>query len=152
MKQSLVKLVDVILRKMQDNPNTQFTEGGLRTWLMNEGYNKRDIEAAIRLVRPQFLAGPGTNPPPAGTVRLLSDQEALKLSPEAHRALIRLDLYGLISPEEREAILDRLGQIEGEVGLEELDYLLSWVVGFGRDVETQQTIYSVLDGEGTTLH
>jgi len=33
-----------------------------------------------------------------------------------------------------------------------LDYLLSWVVCGGRDVESQQTIFSVLEGDGGTLH
>jgi hypothetical protein len=45
-----------------------------------------------------------------------------------------------------------LGHFEGEVGLEELDYLLSWLVCGGRDVEFQQTVANVLEGRGDTFH
>jgi uncharacterized protein Smg (DUF494 family) len=85
-------------------------------------------------------------------VRLLSSYEEQRLTPEARNALARLDLYGLIEPHEREMILDRLNQFEGEVGLDELDYLLSWVVCSLRDVESQQTIYSVLEGGDNVVH
>ena len=84
--------------------------------------------------------------------RTFSIHEEYKLTPEARNALTRLEMYGLIDAFERELILDRLGQFEGEVGLDELDYLLSWVVCGGRDVESQQVIFRMIDGEPNTLH
>jgi len=152
MKQSLVELVDVILRHIQDHPEGVPTETGIRSWLRRQGYAKRDIEAAIKLVRPRF-AGPSrpTEQSP-GPVRHFSTYEQYKLTPEARDALVRLDLYSVIDPYEREMVLERLDQFEGEVGLEELNYLLSWVVCGNRDVESQQTLYNLVDGKGETLH
>jgi len=152
MKQRLVELVNVILRRIEEHPESSFSENGMRSWLAGQGYNKRDIEAAIKLVRPQFTARPAYGTRTPGTVRHLSSFEAQKLSPEARDALARLELYELIEPYEREILLDRLGQIEGIVGLEDLDYLVGWILCSTRDVESQQTIYNVIEGGCETLH
>ena len=82
----------------------------------------------------------------------LSSFEEFKFSTEARDAMVRLEQYGLIDAYEREMILDRLNHFEGEIGVDELDYLVSWVVCGNRDVESQQTIYSVLDGTNQILH
>lgn len=152
MKQSLVELVDVILGRMQEEPHRLPSESGLKTWLVRQGYAKRDIEAAMKVVRPRFASIPHVQEHGPGRVRQLSAFERFKLAPEARDALVRLELYELLEPLEREMILERLDHFEGEVGLEELDYLVSWVVGGNRDVEHQQTIYKVLEGRGDKLH
>jgi uncharacterized protein Smg (DUF494 family) len=153
MKLTVTEIVDVILRKICETPNRQATENGIRSWLKRQGYNQREIEAAMKLVLPFFVSGrtrPDEHRP--DSTRALSIYEEHKLSPEARNALARLELYGLISSYEREAILERLGQFEGEVGLEELDYLLSWLVCTTRDVESQQSILRAVDSERTTFH
>jgi uncharacterized protein Smg (DUF494 family) len=152
MKPALVKLVDVILQKIQESPEVPPTETGLRSWLIDQGYKRRDIEAAIRLVRPRFISPIPLVEGPVHTTRSLSVYEEYKLTAEARSALMRLEMYGLIDGFERELILDRLGQFEGEVGLDELDYLLSWIVCGGRDIESQQVIFRMIDGEPNTLH
>jgi len=38
------------------------------------------------------------------------------------------------------------------VDLDYLDYLLSWLMGATRDVETQQTIFSVFEGSEDVIH
>lgn len=152
MKQSLVKLVDVILRRIEEHPGTQVSESGIRSWLAGQGYNKRDIDAALKLVRPCMAGELRVQAHSPTTGRMFSAIEEYKLTTEARDALVRLELYDLISHQEREMILDRLNHFEGEVGLGELDYLLSWVVCGGRDVESQQTIFNVLEGQGDTLH
>lgn len=159
MKQALVKLVDVILRRIEEHPETRQNEGRIRSWLMRQGYNKRDIDAAMKLVRPQLAKteGPLENRPanvacrPA-PVRRLSPFEEQKLTPDARAAFARLEQYELIGVHERELILDRLNHFDGPVGLEELDYLLSWLICSGRDYESQHTIYTVFEGEGGALH
>jgi uncharacterized protein Smg (DUF494 family) len=151
MKHSLTKLVDVILRRIQENPGALPSEKGLRRWLAGQGYDKREIDAAMKLVVPRFTGAPA-NEQPHMTVRMLSAYEEYKLSIEARNALVRLEVYGLLSPYEREMVLDYLNHYEGEVGLEELDYLLSWMVCSNRDVEFQQTFYNVFEGKGDTVH
>ncbi len=152
MKQSLLKLVDVILRKMDEHPDAPQSETVIRSWLRRQGYNKRDIDAAIRMVGPRFQARPRIEEYRVRAVRTLAVYEEFKLSDEARDALFRLDRYGLLDPFEREMIFDRLGHFEGVVGLDELDYLLASVVYGGRDVESQQTMFNVLEGPGETLH
>ncbi len=152
MKQSLLKLVDVILERLQTQPGLHQSERGLRTWLARQGYTPRDIDAALVLVRPRIESAPQVMELGPGVVRQLSPYELFKLSPEARAALARLEIYQLIDPVEREMILDRLDHVEGEVGIQELDYLVSWVVGSNRDTEHQQTIGSVIEGKGRTLH
>ncbi len=152
MKQSLVKLVDAILKHIEEQPEGAQNESLLRSWLAGQGYNKRDIDAAMKLVRPRFLSPASIEPYRPGPLRVLSPQEEQKLSCEARDALVRLELYGLISMYERELLLDHLNHFEAEIGLDELDYLLSWLVCSTRDVESQQTIYGVLEGQSSTLH
>ena len=150
MKVQLAELVNVILRKLEEQPEAPPSEKRMRSWLAHQGYNKRDIEAAIKLVWPRVVPV-ASMPRVPGLVRHLSSFEVCKLTREARDALARLELYELIDPAEREMLLERLGQFEGEVGMEDLDYLLSWVMGSSRDVESQQTIYGVFEGH-RTLH
>lgn len=153
MKHSLVELVDVIIRQIQERPEALPSEKGIRSWLSSKGYNKREIDAAMKMVRPRFAEVPKRGfEGGQSAARLLTVYEECKLTPEARSALARLEVYGLLSPYERETILDHLNHYEGEVGLEELDYLLSWMVCSNRDVEFQQTFYGVFENKGVTLH
>ncbi|MCF6286584.1 MAG: DUF494 domain-containing protein [Candidatus Hydrogenedentes bacterium] len=152
MKQALTELVDVILQRLEEHPDAPTTEHGIRSWLAGQGYNKRDIDAAIRLVGVQFNAPPQREGRTPGIVRQLSSIEAHKLTSESRDALARLELYELIDPYERELILDRVAQMEGMVSLEDLEYLLSWFLVGTRDVESQQTLFQVFEGRQGTLH
>lgn len=153
MKQGLTELVNVILRRIAEQSDTPPSESGIRQWLMGQGYRKRDIDAAMRLLRPRIsVPTPVFGNREPGAVRTLSDYEARKLTSEARNALARLDLFELVSPVEREMLLDRMLQYEGEIGLDELDYLLSWAIYSVRDVESQQTIYNTVEGHRETLH
>lgn len=152
MKQALTELIDVILQRLEEHPDAHPTEHGMRSWLVRQGYNKRDIDAAIRLVGAQ-LNEPATREDKAlGSVRHLSAIEAYKLTPEARDALARLELYELIDPYERELILERVSQMDGMVSFEDLEYLLSWFLVGTRDVESQQTLFQVFEGRPVTLH
>ena len=154
MKHSVTDIVDVILRRLQEYPEALPSEKGLRSWLSRQGYNKREIDAAIKLVKPGFPSVPHPMTPTQtqSSVRLLSILEEYKLTPEARNALARLELYGLLDPYDREMILDYLNHMDGEVGLDELDYLLSWMVCSGRDVAYQQTLFDVFEGKKDTKH
>ncbi|HNR33264.1 MAG TPA: DUF494 family protein [Candidatus Hydrogenedentes bacterium] len=152
MKTTLTELVDLIIERIKQHPDTAPTAHGLRSWLARQGYNKHDIEAVLKMVRPRFEALRHAGSCGPGAVRQLTAYEDYKLTPEARDALARLELYGLIEPYEREMLLDRLSQFEAEVGMDELDYLLSWLVYSSRDVESQQTIYDVFEGNKKTAH
>ena len=151
MKQSLIKLVDVIIEKISERPDTMPSEKGIRSWLSGQGYDNREIEAAMKLIRPRLQLQTLKAEPPTASFRNFSSFEDYKLSKEAREAIIRLDFYQLITPFEREIILERLGLFESEVDLEELDYLLNMVLT-ERDVESQQVIYDVLEDKEDVLH
>jgi uncharacterized protein Smg (DUF494 family) len=150
MKAHLAELVTVVLEKLESQAEAPPSERGMRSWLARLGYNKRDIDAVIKMVWPRLAAGRMERTP--GAMRQLSSYELYKLAPEARAALARLEMCGLVEPWEREMLLERLGQFEGEVGMDDLDYLLSWVLCSTRDVETQQTIYNVFEGHRETFH
>jgi len=157
MKNSLVELVNVIVRRIQEHPDAPPSEKVLRSWLTRQGYAKRDIDAAIKLVRPRTgceggKSAKGETGSSCKSVRVLSVHEEYKLTPDARNALTRLELSGMIDSYEREMIMDYLDHFEGEVGLEEMDYLLSWMVCSGRDVESQQAFFNILEGKGETRH
>lgn len=152
MKQALTELIDVILQRLEENPDGTPTEKGMRSWLAGQGYNKRDIDAAIRLVGVQFNQPVAREDRVIGSVRQLSATESYKLTVEARDALARLELYELIDPYERELILERVSQMEGMVSLEDLEYLLSWFLVGTRDVESQQTLFHVFEGRSGTFH
>ncbi len=151
MKQTVAELVDVILRRLDERPGTPPTEGGMRNWLAGQGYNKRDIDKAIDVVRPHLAQTSHLVKQIPGSVRHLSGFEANKLAPEARDALARLDVYELMNPLEREMLMERIVQSEGEVGMEELDYLVSWILCSTRDVESQQTVLDVFEGTQAEL-
>ena len=151
MKPSLTKLVDVIMQKLAERPDWGASESGIRSWLMRQGYAKRDIDSALRLVRPRFDRSEPVETG-SGRVRHFSEYEQYRLSAEARDALTRLELYELIEPFEREMILERLDQFEGEVTLGDLDYLVNWMICPTRDIESQQTLFNVLDGTRGNVH
>jgi len=160
MKLTVAELVDVILRRIQEHPERPMSETTLRSWLSRQGYAKGDIEAAMKFLgkgakdfpSPHRFAAAEAAAQGPGSLRSLSLHEEYKLDSEARDALTRLDLCGLIGPYERELVLEHLGHFDGEVGLAELDYLVSWLVCSGRDVEFQQTVAKVLEGQGEMLH
>jgi uncharacterized protein Smg (DUF494 family) len=152
MKQSLIKLIDVLLQRIEDNPEVTPSVLGLRSWLGRKGYSTCDIDAAMKLVAPHVEARIRETGRQSSSVRILSAIENYKISPEARDALVRLELYGLIDAFEREAMLDRLDHFDGEIGLQELEYLLACVVYANIDVGSQQIIESTIMGGGPTYH
>jgi len=152
MKPSLIKLIDVLLQRIEDNPEVTPSENGLRSWLGRKGYSARDIDAAMKMVGPHVEARIRETGRQSSSVRQLSASENYKLSAEARDALVRLEMFGLIDGYEREALLDRLDHFDGEVGLQELEYLLACVVYANIDVGSQQIIESTVLGGGPTYH
>ena len=152
MKHTLIKLVDAIIRRIEEHPDTAQSESGIRSWLRGQGYSKRDIDAVMRMVRPHVRRQSSRDARLPALARALTPYEEQKLTPDGKAALARLDYYGLLDPAEREMVLERLDQFDGSVGMDELDYLLSWLVCGGRDYESQHTLYRVFEGDTQQFH
>ena len=154
MKPQVHEIINVIRERFAEMPESAPSPQALKRWLSQQGYSRNDIDAAMGMIQ---AAQETQQPPyvmvePVRACRSFTAQEISKLTAEAREALQRLELYALVSLPELEAILDRLGQFEGEVGLEELDYLVSWIVCGNRDAQSQDMIYNVLENAPNTLH
>ncbi len=152
MKQSVVKAVNAILRQMEETPDVLCTESNVRSWLANQGYNKRDIDAALKLVAMRLTMPDSVEEARPRGLRQFALYEHARLSSDARSALTRLELNDLLDPMEREMIIERLLQYDGEVDMDALDYLLSSVFGTMRNVEAQNAMYNTFEGFGPTLH
>lgn len=151
MKEMVAELVSVILQRSQETGVSPAADKNMRSWLSAKGYKKRDIEAAMKVIHSRLQSGPKTNAR-HGAMRQLSAWEYSKMTAEARAALARLDQYEMLSGYEREMLLERVSQMEGEVTIDDLDYLVSWLLCSVRDVETQNTIYQIFEGEKRVLN
>ena len=150
MKTSITQIIDKIVQKLEENTRDMPYEAGIRSWLRKQGYSAKDVDAAIKEVKPQLDSWNGQLLP--RHTRVLSPYEAFLLSPAAKSALQRLEMYGLIGVAEREIMLERLEQFEGEIDLGTLEYVLSTQICSGLDVAHQQILYQVLDGSEDYFH
>jgi uncharacterized protein Smg (DUF494 family) len=141
MNKTVRELVFMVLRRLDEPGTPALTETSVRSWLTHEGFKRRDIDAVLKIVSRCL---PKHRKPEEGhlrRVRCLAPYEDMKLSTEARNALMRLDALEILDMFDREILMDRLTQVDGEVGLDELDMVLASVCGY-RDVVSQQTIRS----------
>ena len=151
MKPSVVKVVNAILQQLEVSPESLASESHLRSWLTKQGYKPRDIDAALAFVAPRLLSSVVPDVFPRA-MRQFALFEHTKLSAEARSAIARLEVNDLIEPAEREMIIDRMLQMEGEVDIEALDYLLSNYFSTVRNNETQTAMFNTFEGFGPTYH
>lgn len=141
MNKTVRELVFMVLQRLDDPGTPALTESSVRNWLTHEGFKRRDIDAVLNILSRCL---PKHRKPETGStrrVRCLAPYEAMKLGAEARAALARLDALEILDMFDREILMDRLMQVEGEVGLDDLDMALGSVCGY-RDIVTQQTIRS----------
>jgi uncharacterized protein Smg (DUF494 family) len=101
-------------------------EDDIKNTLISEGYDELEINTAFGWLESYFQAlSPELEPskpatPPRG-VRVLSFDERLTISPEAHGLLMNMESKGLIAPEITEEILNRsMNMFDDLIGLEEM--------------------------------
>jgi Smg protein len=75
--------------------------------------------------RPALSAGPAANGAASGALRIYSDGELARLSTESRGFLVTLERLGILSPQQREIVIDRMLALDAD----ELDTeQLKWVV------------------------
>ena len=97
----------------------------LRTELIGAGFPEEEIEHAFRWL--DGLGREGQLPlafGPGPVLRIYARQEQDKLATECRGFLLYLEQLGILSPENRELVIDRLMALEDEVDLERV----KWVV------------------------
>ncbi len=152
MKPIVTELVDVIVQLIQKNFEGTLTENAVRGFLLEKGYAKPDIDAALAMVGPSLGTHCKWTSRRPWVTRALSLYEQYKMSRDASLALYRLEHLGLLDFYEREMVLDHLSHFEGRVGIEELEELLSRLVCEGRDAEFQRTISELVMDAKPRLH
>ena len=53
MKSSLLEVIDMVLERLEGAVQTAENESSIRVWLAGQGYSRRDIDAAMRIVFPR---------------------------------------------------------------------------------------------------
>lgn len=151
MKVSVAKLVNVILERMAFSNDKPPSEKAMRSYLLQEGYKRCDIDTALELISTHLAERP-VYKTEAPAIRQLAFYEAAKIHQDVHHAMTRLEIMGLLDPFEREFLLERFIHTEGQADMEALDFALSYVIGAARNVEAQQALLSVFEGFSPTYH
>lgn len=97
----------------------------LRTELLGAGFPDEEIQHAFRWL--DGLGREGQLPlafGPGSALRVYAKQEMDRLATECRGFLLYLEQLGILSPENRERVIDRLMELEDEVDLERV----KWVV------------------------
>ncbi len=151
MKASVAELVTVILEKLDTVSEKPPTEKAMRSFLIEQGYNRRDIDSAFKMINTHLSEKPILQET-APAIRQLAFFESTKVQTDVHQAMTRLELMGLLEPLEREMLIERFVHSEGQADMEALDFALSYIIGAGRNIESQQAMLAVFDGYSPTMH
>ena len=148
MKSSLLEVIDAVPQRLKA---AQTAERVVHPGLAGgAGYSRRHRRGDGSCFPGREAAAPRHRHvrPDAASVQY----EFSRLTPEARSALARLDMHGLVEPREREFLIERLMQMEGDIDLDALDFVLSTVLCTTRNAESQSTLLSTMEGYGPTMH
>jgi len=155
MQHRLGKLLESIMKEIADSADVSVHNDQIRQRLAKRGYKKTDIEAALRMVH--AVSAPAvTDRDPAErkrtatersrpVYRVLSPWERTKLTRDGHQELLRLDRTGLLQPDERESVLDRVMEVEGTVDGHEIRALVAWTILPSRHISRHRILLDLID-------
>ena len=159
MKQNVVDvLVYLFQNYISDDAEVQGDRESVHSELVEAGFPYAEVDKAL-----QWLEGLAVQPDssndrvPAGalSVRVFAAEEIRKLDGEARSFLIDLENTGIISPDGRELIMDRVMALETEqIDLEELRWVILMVLFNQPGLEEAYAWMEdlVFDGFGVYLH
>lgn len=122
-------ILDVLLylfeNLMIDEPESDQDRDSLQSSLLEVGFTPQEIRKAFDWLDELAELRPACEPQTldaGGPIRVLAPQEREKLDPEAQGFLMFLEQQGVLSPAQRELVLDRVIALDvGEVDVEELN-------------------------------
>lgn len=147
MKENLLDVLRFLFENlMNQDPDADQDRASLQSSLLEVGFSPREIRRAFEWldelaeIRPS--CAPGTVAA-GGPVRVLAPQELEKLDTEAQGFLMYLEQQGVLSPAQRELVLDRVIALDcGEVDDDELKWVILMVLFNQPD---QEAAYSWLE-------
>jgi Smg protein len=143
-------ILDVLLylfeNLMIDEPESDQDRDSLQSSLLEVGFTPQEIRKAFDWLDELAELRPACEPQTldaGGPIRVLAPQEREKLEPEAQGFLMFLEQQGVLSPAQRELVLDRVIALDvGEVDVEELKWVILMVLFNQPD---QEAAYSWLE-------
>ncbi|MCB1598675.1 MAG: DUF494 domain-containing protein [Lysobacterales bacterium] len=143
-------ILDVLLylfeNLMIDEPESDQDRDSLQSSLLEVGFTPQEIRKAFDWLDELAELRPACEPQTldaGGPIRVLAPQEREKLDPEAQGFLMFLEQQGVLSPAQRELVLDRVIALDvGEVDVEELKWVILMVLFNQPD---QEAAYSWLE-------
>lgn len=129
----LIEMVSFILAKSIENEEDDWVvlRNDLTEQLEGRGFNGQEIDIAFEVanrIRSRIEDAPSV-PITLKTNQVYHFLEMLKISKEARGFLIALVSQGLISPEQKEEIVERAFYLDyPEIGLEEMQFLVNLVI------------------------
>lgn len=143
-------ILDVLLylfeNLMIDEPESDQDRDSLQSSLLEVGFTPQEISKAFAWLDGLAEMRPACEPrtlDAGGPIRVLAPQEREKLDAEAQGFLMFLEQQAVLSPAQRELVLDRVIALDvGEVDVEELKWVILMVLFNQPD---QEEAYSWLE-------
>jgi uncharacterized protein Smg (DUF494 family) len=137
----LIEMVGFILRRGMETEDWDQTEEEIVESMLFQGYDINDINVALSVAHRlrQQLEQRQQGSPPVPSNRVFELLEKIRLTGEARGYLLRLVHSGVITPVQREEIVEKTLFIDAvEIGLEEVQYVTQMVLT-GEDFTRDQT-------------
>lgn len=133
MKENVLDVLRYLFENLvHDDPEADEDRDSLQTSLLEAGFTPQEIRKAFDWLDELAELRPSCAPrelTAGGPVRVLAPEECERLDPEAQGFLMFLEQQGVLSPAQRELVLDRVMALDvGEVDVEELKWLILMVL------------------------
>lgn len=134
MKESILNIIEIIVKHIFKSKEKPFNENEVVEYLLSEGYNIEEINAAFSWIR-EILGVRKVKSPLKRTegrsdaLRVLTPAERMNFSPDAYGFVIRLKELGFIDDEMQEEIIERAQYLSDiEIGLDEIKSIVAFVI------------------------
>lgn len=133
MKENLLDVLRYLFENlMNQDPDGDQDRESLQSSLLEVGFSPREIRRAFEWLDDLSEMRPACAPralATGGPVRVLAAEERAKLDPEAQGFLMFLEQQGVLSPAQRELVLDRVIALDGgEADVDELKWVILMVL------------------------
>lgn len=136
MRERILNIIEIVVKHILTTKEVIFNENEVIEYLLSEGYNLEEINTAFSWIR-EIIGHQRLTPPSKKSrkntgitgIRLLSLEEKMNLSPEAHGFIIRLKELGFIDDDMQEEIIEKAMYLsDGQIGREEIKSIVALVI------------------------
>lgn len=121
-------VLDVLMYLYENYVEQEFADSAnhdtLRVELVGAGFPEEEVNHAFGWLSDLTERRDNLVDPASGSIRLYGSAEQARIGPESQGFLLYLEQLGLLSPQGRELVIDRLMSIEDDVDMERV----KWVV------------------------